>query len=118
METASSHGTIYGVPTVASGPGLITEKQTDAAISLLRKNLLEEHEKVLSLTSQLATNAQVVQAFEQSLANMTQRLQHITLTAEQKDSELSELRYTIEKLRQSGADAGLLSSQVGSLACK
>ena len=66
---------------------------------------------MLSLTSQLATNAQVVQAFEQSLANMTQRLQQITMTAERKDSELADLRQTIDKLRQSGADAGLISQQ-------
>ena len=89
-----------------------SEKQTDAAINLLRKNLLEEHEKVLSLTTQLATNAQVVQAFEQSLANMTSRLQQITATAERKDSELAELRHTIDRLRQSGADAGLIK-QIG-----
>ena len=34
--------TVYGVP----GGVPTTEKQTDAAISLLRKNLMEEHEKV------------------------------------------------------------------------
>ncbi|KAL4233019.1 positive regulation of invadopodium disassembly [Mactra antiquata] len=47
--------------------------------------------------------AHVVAAFEQSLSNMTHRLQHLTSTSEQKDSELNELRATIEALkRQSG----------------
>ena len=39
----ASGDTVYGVPQVPPP----TEKQTDAAISLLRKNLMEEHEKVL-----------------------------------------------------------------------
>ncbi|CAG2213037.1 Protein sickie,Neuron navigator 1,Neuron navigator 2,Neuron navigator 3 [Mytilus edulis] len=47
--------------------------------------------------------AHVVAAFEQSLSNMTHRLQHLTSTSNQKDSELNELRTTIESLkRQSG----------------
>ncbi|KAK2148133.1 hypothetical protein LSH36_513g01022 [Paralvinella palmiformis] len=44
--------------------------------------------------------AHVVAAFEQSLSNMTQRLQSLTCTAEAKDSELAELRATIEALKQ------------------
>ena len=59
-----------------------------------------EHERVLNLTSQLATNAHVVAAFEQSLANMTARLQHLTSTAEKKDHELNELRRSIELYKQ------------------
>ncbi|KAG1650615.1 Neuron navigator 2 [Nymphon striatum] len=55
----------------------------------------------------------VVAAFEQSLANMTARLQHLTATAEQKDSELNELRDTIELLRNRSAEAGLISRQNG-----
>ncbi|KAK6169209.1 hypothetical protein SNE40_020304, partial [Patella caerulea] len=55
----------------------------------------------------------VVAAFEQSLSNMTSRLQALTLTAEQKDSELNELRHTIEALkRQSGltiTESGIIS---------
>ena len=39
---------------------------------------------------------------------MTSRLHQITRTAEKKDSELAELRKTIDKLRQSGAEAGLI----------
>ncbi|CAG5097297.1 Similar to sick: Protein sickie (Drosophila melanogaster) [Cotesia congregata] len=51
--------------------------------------------------------AHVVSAFEQSLSNMTQRLQQLTATAEKKDSELQELRDTIERLRKQSAEAGL-----------
>ena len=49
----------------------------------------------------------MVSAFEQSLSNMTQRLQQLTATAEKKDSELQELRDTIERLRKQSAEAGL-----------
>ena len=106
------HGKIYGPglglasasPIYQSGQ----EARTDAEIAALKSELLDEHRKVASLTSQLATNAQVVSAFEQSLANMTSRLHDLTMTAEKKDSELSELRRTIDLLRQSGADAGLI----------
>ena len=35
------------------------------------------HYQVINLTSQLATNAHVVSAFEQSLANMTSRLHQV-----------------------------------------
>uniref|UniRef100_A0A8C7HLX6 Neuron navigator 2 n=1 Tax=Oncorhynchus kisutch TaxID=8019 RepID=A0A8C7HLX6_ONCKI len=44
--------------------------------------------------------AHLVAAFEQSLGNMTIRLQGLTTTAEQKDSELNELRKTIEHLKK------------------
>ena len=64
------------------------EARTDAEIAALKSELLDEHRKVASLTSQLATNAQVVSAFEQSLANMTSRLHGLTMTAEKKDSEV------------------------------
>ena len=84
------------------------EKQTDDDIKKLRKELLDEHEKVQNLTSQLTTNAHVVAAFEQSLANMTSRLQQLTATAEKKDVELTDLRRTIELLRQSGKEVGLI----------
>ena len=85
------------------------EAKTDSEIRKLRKELQDEHDKVQNLTSQLTTNAHVVAAFEQSLANMTNRLQQLTTTSEKKDSELNELRRTIDRLRQSGADAGLCS---------
>jgi neuron navigator 2 len=86
------------------------ESQTDAEIFKLRRELADEHSKVLNLTSQLATNCHVVSAFEQSLANMTARLQQLTATSEKKDLELNELRRNIEIFRQSGVDAGLITA--------
>ncbi|KAG0427951.1 hypothetical protein HPB47_025036 [Ixodes persulcatus] len=60
--------------------------------------------------------AHMVAAFEQSLSNMTSRLQHLTATAEQKDSELTELRSTIEALKQQSAEAGLTKMALQSMA--
>lgn len=40
---------------------------------------------------------------------MTQRLQHLTATAERKDSELAELRAAMEQLRAQSVQAGLAS---------
>ena len=105
-DISSSH-----VSLVSNGSSVYSgtqEEKTNADIGKLRRELIEEHKKVINLTSQLATNAHVVSAFEQSLANMTSRLHQITRTAEKKDAELAELRQTIDKLRQSGADAGLI----------
>ncbi|TRY75006.1 hypothetical protein TCAL_09848 [Tigriopus californicus] len=85
------------------------DQRTDYEIQKLRKELSDENDKVKNLTSQLVTNAHVVAAFEQSLSNMTSRLHHLTSTSEKKDSELNELRRTIDKLRQSGADMGLIA---------
>ena len=87
------------------------EEKTNSDIAKLQRELIEEQRKVLALTNQLNTNAHVVSAFEQSLANMTSRLQQITRTAEKKDSELGELRRTMEALRQSGVDAGLIGAK-------
>lgn len=43
--------------------------QTNNEILKLRRELAEEHDKVLNLSSQLVTNSHVVSAFEQSLVN-------------------------------------------------
>uniref|UniRef100_A0A8D3A6M1 Neuron navigator 3 n=1 Tax=Scophthalmus maximus TaxID=52904 RepID=A0A8D3A6M1_SCOMX len=69
-------------------------------IRKLRRELDASQEKVSALTTQLSANAHLVAAFEQSLGNMTIRLKSLTLTAEQKDSELNELRKTIELLKK------------------
>uniref|UniRef100_A0A8C1QUQ3 Neuron navigator 3 n=1 Tax=Cyprinus carpio TaxID=7962 RepID=A0A8C1QUQ3_CYPCA len=74
-------------------------------IRKLRRELDASQEKVATLTSQLAANAHLVAAFEKSLANMTCRLQSLTMTAEQKESELAELRETIEALKAQNTDA-------------
>ena len=97
----------YGVPMNMRKESL--PNNHDSEIMKLRRELNEEHEKVLNLTSQLATNAHVVAAFEQSLANMTARLQQLTSTAEKKDHELNELRHKIDLFKQCGVDAGLIS---------
>lgn len=47
----------------------------------------------------------MVAAFEQSLSNMTNRLQMLTCNADQKDSELQELRDRIELLKIQSSNA-------------
>lgn len=59
--------------------------------------------------------AHVVAAFEQSLTNMTQRLQQLSATADRKDSELTEMRQTIELLRKQSIQAGLTSAHMHSM---
>ncbi|XP_032893858.1 neuron navigator 3 isoform X3 [Amblyraja radiata] len=75
------------------------EKAHSEQIRKLRRELDTSQEKVATLTSQLSANAHLVAAFEQSLSNMTSRLQNLTMTAEQKESELTELRDTIDSLK-------------------
>uniref|UniRef100_A0A668ADX9 Neuron navigator 3 n=1 Tax=Myripristis murdjan TaxID=586833 RepID=A0A668ADX9_9TELE len=75
------------------------------SIRKLRRELDASQEKVSALTTQLSANAHLVAAFEQSLGNMTIRLKSLTMTAEQKDSELNELRKTIELLKKQNAVA-------------
>ncbi|XP_076006818.1 neuron navigator 3 [Genypterus blacodes] len=79
--------------------------QNTTQIRKLRRELDASQEKVATLTSQLAANAHLVAAFEKSLSNMTCRLQSLTMTAEQKESELAELRETIEGLKTQNSDA-------------
>uniref|UniRef100_A0A8C1ZCX5 Neuron navigator 2a n=1 Tax=Cyprinus carpio TaxID=7962 RepID=A0A8C1ZCX5_CYPCA len=71
----------------------------------INNQLDASQEKVSALTTQLSANAHLVAAFEQSLGNMTIRLKSLTMTAEQKDSELNELRKTIELLKKQNAVA-------------
>uniref|UniRef100_A0A665VDZ6 Neuron navigator 3 n=1 Tax=Echeneis naucrates TaxID=173247 RepID=A0A665VDZ6_ECHNA len=82
-----------------------TSSLYSAQIRKLRRELDASQEKVATLTSQLAANAHLVAAFEKSLSNMTCRLQSLTMTAEQKESELAELRETIEMLKAQNTDA-------------
>ncbi|XP_024141016.1 neuron navigator 3 isoform X6 [Oryzias melastigma] len=79
--------------------------QNSTQIRKLRRELDASQEKVATLTSQLAANSHLVAAFEKSLSNMTCRLQSLTMTAEQKESELAELRETIEMLKTQNTDA-------------
>ncbi|XP_061909842.1 neuron navigator 1 isoform X4 [Entelurus aequoreus] len=68
-------------------------------IRKLRRELESSQEKVSNLTTQLTANANLVAAFEQSLTMMTTRLQSLSFSHEQKDTELIELRETIESLK-------------------
>uniref|UniRef100_A0A9J7X1I5 Neuron navigator 1 n=1 Tax=Cyprinus carpio carpio TaxID=630221 RepID=A0A9J7X1I5_CYPCA len=74
-------------------------------IRKLRRELESSQEKVANLTSQLSANANLVAAFEQSLTLMTSRLQSLSVSAEQKDSELLDLRETIENLKTKNMEA-------------
>ncbi|KAJ0064180.1 hypothetical protein NL108_001489 [Boleophthalmus pectinirostris] len=81
------------------------------------KDLDEVHGSVLSLASNASSSyssvsaspiqiqANLVAAFEQSLALMTSRLQSLSLSHEQKDTELMELRETIEALKAKNDEA-------------
>ncbi|XP_021350248.1 neuron navigator 2-like isoform X3 [Mizuhopecten yessoensis] len=118
---SSVHGSNLSLVSSSSSIYSSNEEKHNHEIRKLRRELESAQEKVVTLSTQLSTNvkrAHVVAAFEQSLSNMTNRLQHLTCTAEQKeclavkrscrckakkDSELNELRVTIEALkRQSG----------------
>ncbi|XP_052238109.1 neuron navigator 3-like isoform X5 [Dreissena polymorpha] len=122
-EEDSLHGSSLSLVSSSSSVYSTAEEKQQAEIRKLRRELEVAYEKVTTLSTQLNTNhpyanmsmggakyqkrpnipAHVVAAFEQSLSNMTHRLQHLTSTSEQKDSELNELRATIEALkRQSG----------------
>jgi len=86
------------------------EKQAQEMRKLKRELELAQ-EKISTLTTQLTTNVHVVTAFEQSLSSMTHRLQKLTNASENKDSELSELRKTLQLLQQqSRAHFGPLSA--------
>ncbi|XP_063244116.1 protein sickie isoform X2 [Bacillus rossius redtenbacheri] len=109
------HGSSVSLVSTASSLYSTPEEKQAHEIRKLRRELQDAQEKVHTLTNQLSTNAHVVSAFEQSLSNMTQRLQHLTSTAERKDSELLELRQTIELLKKQSVEAGLTSAHIQSM---
>uniref|UniRef100_A0A674MM52 Neuron navigator 1 n=1 Tax=Takifugu rubripes TaxID=31033 RepID=A0A674MM52_TAKRU len=74
-------------------------------IHKLRRELESSQEKVANLTLQLSANANLVAAFEQSLSLMTERLQTLSVSSEQKDSELTELKGTIDILKVKNTEA-------------
>ncbi|KAI4459066.1 steerin [Holotrichia oblita] len=100
------HGSSISLVSTASSLYSSAEEKHAHEIRKLRRELMEAQEKVQTLTSQLSTNAHVVAAFEQSLSSMTQRLQHLTATAEKKDNELTELRAAMDALRAQSIQAG------------
>ncbi|XP_066265305.1 neuron navigator 2-like isoform X2 [Branchiostoma lanceolatum] len=105
LSLVSSSSSIYSTPEFDVEPEDKKEQEIQTVrgpymIRKLRRELDQSQEKVATLSTQLTTNAHVVAAFEQSLSNMTERLKGLTVTAEQKDAELMELRRTIEQLKQ------------------
>ncbi|XP_068453329.1 neuron navigator 1 isoform X2 [Clinocottus analis] len=74
-------------------------------IRKLRRELESSQEKVSNLTTQLTANANLVAAFEQSLQLMTTRLQSLSITQDQKDTELLDLKETIEALKDRNDEA-------------
>ncbi|KAF8783105.1 Neuron navigator 2 like protein [Argiope bruennichi] len=80
-----------------------------------RKKVVNWYDRKLKRKSCPVLQAHMVAAFEQSLSNMTSRLQHLTASAEQKDCELMELRNTIEALKQQSAEAGLTKMALQSM---
>ncbi|XP_042578132.1 neuron navigator 3 isoform X10 [Cyprinus carpio] len=105
-STDEVHGSSLSLVSSTSSLYSATEEKAHSEqIRKLRRELDASQEKVATLTSQLAANAHLVAAFEKSLTNMTCRLQSLTMTAEQKESELAELRETIEALKAQNTDA-------------
>ncbi|XP_066526463.1 neuron navigator 1 isoform X2 [Hoplias malabaricus] len=100
------HGSVLSLASSASSTYSSAEERIQGEqIRKLRRELESSQEKVANLTSQLSANANLVAAFEQSLALMTTRLQSLSASAEQKDSELVELRETIEDLKTKNIEA-------------
>ncbi|XP_030231021.1 neuron navigator 1 isoform X3 [Gadus morhua] len=102
------HGSVLSLASNASS-------NYSAQIRKLRRELESSQEKVANLTNQLSANlgqANLVAAFEQSLALMTARLQTLSDSSESKtgvsplqESELSELKETIEILKTKNTEA-------------
>ncbi|XP_030632950.1 neuron navigator 1 [Chanos chanos] len=100
------HGSVLSLASNASSNYSSTEERMQGEqIRKLRRELESSQEKVANLTTQLSANANLVAAFEQSLALMTSRLQSLSVSSEQKDSELLDLRETIEILKTKNTEA-------------
>ncbi|XP_037099746.1 neuron navigator 3 isoform X15 [Syngnathus acus] len=105
-STDEVHGSSLSLVSSTSSLYSATEEKAHSEqIRKLRRELDASQEKVATLTSQLSANSHLVAAFEKSLSNMTCRLQSLTMTAEQKETELVELRETIESLKTQNTDA-------------
>ncbi|XP_029946725.1 neuron navigator 1 isoform X3 [Salarias fasciatus] len=100
------HGSVLSLASNASSNYSSNEERIQGEqIRKLRRELESSQEKVANLTMQLSANANLVAAFEQSLALMTARLQTLSVSSEQKDSELNELKDTIEILKVKNTEA-------------
>ncbi|XP_075384939.1 neuron navigator 1 isoform X5 [Tenrec ecaudatus] len=104
--TDDVHGSVLSLASSASSAySSAEERMQSEQIRKLRRELESSQEKVATLTSQLSANANLVAAFEQSLVNMTSRLRHLAETAEEKDTELLDLRETIDFLKKKNSEA-------------
>ncbi|XP_021097971.1 neuron navigator 1 isoform X9 [Heterocephalus glaber] len=112
--TDDVHGSVLSLASSASSTYSSAEERMQSEfvflflpqqIRKLRRELESSQEKVATLTSQLSANANLVAAFEQSLVNMTSRLRHLAETAEEKDTELLDLRETIDFLKKKNSEA-------------
>ncbi|XP_077013502.1 neuron navigator 1 isoform X3 [Tamandua tetradactyla] len=104
--TSIVHGSVLSLASSASSTySSAEERMQSEQIRKLRRELESSQEKVATLTSQLSANANLVAAFEQSLVNMTSRLRHLAETAEEKDTELLDLRETIDFLKKKNSEA-------------
>ncbi|XP_068453333.1 neuron navigator 1 isoform X6 [Clinocottus analis] len=92
------HGSVLSLASNASS-------SYSSQIRKLRRELESSQEKVSNLTTQLTANANLVAAFEQSLQLMTTRLQSLSITQDQKDTELLDLKETIEALKDRNDEA-------------
>nr|XP_030700261.1 neuron navigator 1 isoform X6 [Globicephala melas] len=100
------HGSVLSLASSASSTySSAEERMQSEQIRKLRRALESSQEKVATLTSQLSANANLVAAFEQSLVSMTCRLRHLAETAEEKDTELLDLRETIDFLKKKNSEA-------------
>ncbi|XP_061582834.1 neuron navigator 1 isoform X5 [Cololabis saira] len=100
------HGSVLSLVSNASSNYSSNEERIQGEqIRKLRRELESSQEKVADLTMQLSANANLVAAFEQSLALMTARLQTLSVSSEQKDSELTQLKETIEILQAKNTEA-------------
>ncbi|KAM6928052.1 neuron navigator 1 [Xenentodon cancila] len=100
------HGSVLSLASNASSNYSSNEERIQGEqIRKLRRELESSQEKVADLTMQLSANANLVAAFEQSLALMTARLQTLSVSSEQKDSELTQLKETIEVLQAKNTEA-------------
>uniref|UniRef100_S4RJ57 Neuron navigator 1-like ubiquitin-like domain-containing protein n=1 Tax=Petromyzon marinus TaxID=7757 RepID=S4RJ57_PETMA len=122
--TEQLHGSVLSLASCTSSIYSVPDEKSQSEIETLRRELDQSQDKVSTLTGQLSTNANLVAAFEKSLTSMTSRLQNLTASAEQKDSELGELRKMIDNLTKENmaaqeAMSGVLSttqqSNTGSL---
>ncbi|XP_058441938.1 neuron navigator 1 isoform X7 [Marmota monax] len=104
--TDDVHGSVLSLASSASSTySSAEERMQSEQIRKLRRELESSQEKVATLTSQLSANANLVAAFEQSLVSMTSRLRHLAETAEEKDTELLDLRETIDFLKKKNSEA-------------